>query len=233
VFPSLQGLAQLCGVLYYNVVRTLPALVRSWSSDVDKKTLLLVEKFTIQFISPALVQYEVENIIQYAIKTKQKPTDDFQIKGNKSTAQVTAIYVKDDVNLSSKKIFVEWKLMVFLVVLSIPPTYPLKGVTVEEGKKAGVHESLWRKWLLSIHTLMLTQDGSVLDAVLLWKSNLDKHFDGVEVCPICYSLFHTSNHSLPNLACKTCKNKFHSACMYKWIKVSHKNDCPLCKTPFN
>lgn len=112
------------------------------------------------------------------------------------------------------------------------------------------------------------QDGTILDGVLLWQQNLDRHFEGVECCPICYSLFHISDHSLPRLACKTCHNKFHSACMvpssttplptllilflytraltlprfddanhtqpqYKWIRVSHNTDCPLCKTPFN
>lgn len=119
-----------------------------------------------------------------------------------------------------------------LVSIRIPHSYPLQSVKIEYSQKMGVSENVLRKWLLSMTTLLLTQDGSILDAVLLWKTNLDKHFEGVEVCPICYSLFHVSNHSLPNLACKTCKNKFHSACLYKWIKVSHKNDCPLCKTPF-
>eukprot|EP01119_Soliformovum_irregulare_P018327 TRINITY_DN559_c3_g2_i2.p1 TRINITY_DN559_c3_g2~~TRINITY_DN559_c3_g2_i2.p1 ORF type:complete len:120 (+),score=20.20 TRINITY_DN559_c3_g2_i2:80-439(+) len=112
-------------------------------------------------------------------------------------------------------------------------SYPLRNVQVECTQRMGVTESLWRKWLLSMTALLMTQDGTLLDAILLWKSSLDRHFEGVECCPICYSLVHITSHTLPNLACKTCKNKFHSACMYKWIKVSHKNDCPLCKTPFN
>ena len=61
--------------------------------------------------------------------------------------------------------------------------------------------------------LLGQQDGTILDGVLLWQQNLDRHFEGVECCPICYSLFHISDHSLPRLACKTCHNKFHSACM--------------------
>jgi len=80
-------------------------------------------------------------------------------------------------------------------------------------------------------TLFLTQDGSILDAVLLWKQNLDRYFEGVECCPICYSVFHISDYSLPGMTCKTCHNKFHSACLYKWIRVSHDSTCPLCRSP--
>lgn len=55
--------------------------------------------------------------------------------------------------------------------------------------------------------------GTVLDAALLWQNSLNKHFDGTELCPICYALFHASNYSLPTMPCKTCKTKFHSACL--------------------
>ena len=33
------------------------------------------------------------------------------------------------------------------------------------------------------------QDGSLLDAVLLWKKNVDQVFEGVEECPICYTVY--------------------------------------------
>lgn len=32
----------------------------------------------------------------------------------------------------------------------------------------------WRQWVLQIVTLLSLQDGSVLDAVMLWKKNVDK-----------------------------------------------------------
>lgn len=63
--------------------------------------------------------------------------------------------------------------------------------------------------------LLSTQDGSISDALMLWKNSLDKHFDGMEVCPICYSLFEASDKSLPKMQCSTCKNKFHNACMVR------------------
>jgi len=76
------------------------------------------------------------------------------------------------------------------------------------------------------------QNGALAEAIQTWKSNFDKEFEGVEECPICYSVIHTTNHSLPRLACRTCKHKFHSACLYKWFSTSHKSSCPLCQSPF-
>lgn len=76
------------------------------------------------------------------------------------------------------------------------------------------------------------QNGALAEAIRIWKRNFDKEFEGVEECPICYSVIHTVNHSIPRLACKTCKHKFHSACLYKWFSTSHKSTCPLCQSPF-
>ena len=78
----------------------------------------------------------------------------------------------------------------------------------------------------------LLQNGALAEAIGIWKRNFDKEFEGVEECPICYSVIHTTNHGLPRLACRTCKHKFHSACLYKWFSTSHKSSCPLCQSPF-
>lgn len=211
---SANPFSKLCIYFYFIIIKTFPVGVRLWRTDeICRKISQKIDKFTIKYISPILLVHEMNNILKY-----DKKTDGFSIKATKSTFEVVANYEKEELTLS--------------IMIRLPDSYPLKPVEVECIQKAGVKESLLRKWLLSMTTLLLTQDGSILEAILLWKSNLDKHFEGVDVCPICYSLFHASNRSLPSLACKTCKNKFHSACMYKWIKISHKTDCPLCKTPF-
>eukprot|EP01036_Dinobryon_divergens_P027826 gene27826-36664_t len=41
------------------------------------------------------------------------------------------------------------------------------------------------------------QDGSVVDTVLMWKCSIEKEFDGVEPCPICYCILHAKSLSLP------------------------------------
>ena len=44
----------------------------------------------------------------------------------------------------------------------------------------------------------MPQNGSILDAFMLWKQNVDKRFDGIDDCCICYSAIHGSNYSLPD-----------------------------------
>ena len=82
-----------------------------------------------------------------------------------------------------------------------------------------------------IHSLSM-QHGSVVDVIALWKRNVDKELEGVEPCPICFSILHPKLMSLPSLTCKTCDNKFHSPCLHKWFQTSGKSNCVLCQQPF-
>ena len=45
---------------------------------------------------------------------------------------------------------------------------------------------------------------------MIFKANLDKEFEGMEECPICYYVIHSTTKELPKLSCKTCHYKFHS-----------------------
>ncbi len=51
--------------------------------------------------------------------------------------------------------------------------------------------------LLAAEPCWPPQNGSLLDSILLWKSNIDKRFDGVEDCVICYAIVHGTNYKLP------------------------------------
>jgi E3 ubiquitin-protein ligase listerin len=79
----------------------------------------------------------------------------------------------------------------------------------------------------------VVQDGTILEALQLWKKNLDKEFEGVEPCPICYSVIHMTNKSLPRLQCGVCRNKYHSNCLQKWFQTANKNNCPMCQQPIS
>ena len=59
---------------------------------------------------------------------------------------------------------------------------------------------------------------SVLEAVNMWKRSIDRRFDGVEECYICYTVCHGPSNQLPRRGCRTCKKKFHSACIvsFSW-----------------
>ncbi|RHZ17857.1 hypothetical protein DYB37_004036 [Aphanomyces astaci] len=140
------------------------------------------------------------------------------VRGSKVSREITTTYLKDECTLE--------------MVIRVPSSYPLRSVEVECTKRIGISEERWRRWVLQILKVTTSQDGSLLDAVMLWKSNVDKEFDGVEPCPICFSILNPKTMGLPNLQCRTCSNKYHNSCLYKWFNQSSKNKCPICQQPF-
>ncbi|NXW03176.1 LTN1 ligase, partial [Fregetta grallaria] len=140
------------------------------------------------------------------------------VKARSAAREVIATYSVDD-------IFIE-------LIIQLPSNYPLGSITVESGKRVGVAVQQWRNWMLQLSTYLTHQNGSIMEGLSLWKNNVDKRFEGVEDCMICFSVIHGSNYSLPKKACRTCKKKFHSACLYKWFTSSNKSTCPLCRETF-
>lgn len=119
------------------------------------------------------------------------------------------------------------------IVIQIPPTFPLRNVDVDGRGTLGIPEKRWKRWALQIRLMLNSQDGTLLDALMLWKENVDKDFAGLEPCPVCYSVLSVKTHELPNLECNTCSNVFHSACLYKWFHSSGKSQCVLCQQPWS
>lgn len=99
-------------------------------------------------------------------------------------------------------------------------------------RQIGMTEARLRKWLLSIAACLRSQNGSLADAVALWRANCEREFAGVEECLICYAVVAPSDGQLPRKACKTCSKRFHGACLYKWFKSSGKSACPHCQSPW-
>ncbi|CAH9129291.1 unnamed protein product [Cuscuta epithymum] len=209
-----EKVASLAGAIFGLILQTLPAYVRRWFNGIrDRSTSSAVEFFTKSYCSPPLIAVELSQI------KKAKFVDDtFSVSVSKSANEVVATYTKDETGMD--------------LVIRLPASYPLRSVDVDCTRSLGISEVKKRKWLMSMMSFVRNQNGALAEAIQIWKSNFDKEFEGVEECPICYSVIHTSNHSLPRLACKTCKHKFHSACLYKWFSTSHKSTCPLCQSPF-
>lgn len=134
---------------------------------------------------------------------------------------------------TSKSKHVNVKQCKLSVAIRIPSSFPLRNAEVDCKRTLGISEKRWRFWSLQIMQMLNNQDGSILDALLLWKQNVDKEFDGVEPCPVCYSVLCVKTHAMPNLECKTCHNRFHSSCLYKWFNSSGKNQCVLCQQPWS
>ncbi|KAJ1437516.1 Zinc finger, RING-type [Sesbania bispinosa] len=211
---ELEKISSLAGAIYGLMLHVLPAYVRGWFSDLrDRNTSAFIESFTRTCCSPPLIANELSQI-----KKANFRDENFSVSVSKSANEVVATYTKDETGMD--------------LVIRLPASYPLKPVDVDCTRSLGISEVKQRKWLMSMMLFVRNQNGALAEAIGIWKRNFDKEFEGVEECPICYSVIHTTNHSLPRLACKTCKHKFHSACLYKWFSTSHKSSCPLCQSPF-
>ncbi|XP_043725325.1 E3 ubiquitin-protein ligase listerin isoform X2 [Telopea speciosissima] len=209
-----EQMASLAGALYGLMLRVLPAYVRDFFAGLrDRSTSSTIESFTKLWCSPPLLEDEMSQI-----KMANVADENFSISVNKTAFEVVATYKKEESGMD--------------LVIRLPISYPLRPVDVDCTSSLGISESKKRKWLMSLTAFVRYQNGALAEAIRIWKSNFDKEFLGVEECPICYSIIHTSNHSLPRLACKTCKHKFHGGCLYKWFSTSHKSTCPLCQSPF-
>ena len=96
--------------------------------------------------------------------------------------------------------------------------------------QVGISESRLRKWLLSISAFLRNGNGTLMDAIALWRSNAEREFEGAEECLICYAVVHPQTGSLPRLKCRTCEKFFHGACLYRWFRSAGKSTCPHCQS---
>ncbi|KAL9224180.1 hypothetical protein vseg_000242 [Gypsophila vaccaria] len=211
---GMQNMSSLAAAIFGLMLHVLPDFVRVWFTGLRARSASsAIESFTKTWCSPHLVSYELSQI-----KKSDFVDECFSVSVSKSANEVVATYTKEETGMD--------------LVIRLPVSYPLRPVDVECTRSLGISEVKQRKWLLSLMAFVQNKNGALAEAIRIWKSNFDKEFDGVEECPICYSVIHTANHSLPRLACKTCKHKFHAACLYKWFSTSHKSNCPLCQSPF-
>jgi hypothetical protein len=134
-------------------------------------------------------------------------------------SEVVAAYVVDEHQLEIK--------------LKIPADWPLHRIEVRDEKRVGVDEKRWRAWVLAVQQTIWTHNGRIVDGLSLFKKNVMLHFEGQVECAICYSIISASDGTLPRKPCKTCRNRFHSGCLYKWFNTSHSSSCPLCRSDIN
>jgi len=78
------------------------------------------------------------------------------------------------------------------VILKLPLEYPNKPIQTEVKKSIKVNQMKINKWLLMMKSLLFNQNNAIKDSLILWKQNLDKEFEGLEECPICYYIIDTS-----------------------------------------
>ena len=110
------------------------------------------------------------------LERRKKEIQNLTVKTSKTQREVTASYIIDEASLD--------------ILFRFPSNYPLRQIEIESGigKVIGVPEAKWRAWILSITVLMISQNGSIYDALNVFQKNVSLHFEGVEDCAICKKL---------------------------------------------
>ncbi|ALC44763.1 l-3-76BDr [Drosophila busckii] len=198
--------------LYTEVLRKLPAVVRKWWNTCQSRQKNFVDNLTTNYVSALICTEELK-----AIASRKEKHENMQVTVHTSTREVLAVYSIDEARME--------------LVITLASNYPLGAVKVECGKQIGGRANS-RNVGMQLTIFLTHQNGTIYDGLTLWKNNLDKKFEGVEECYVCYTVIHQDTCQLPKLTCKTCKKKFHGPCLYKWFTTSSKSTCPICRNVF-
>jgi Ring finger domain len=214
-------------------LQRLPAMSRQHVAErIDRGPAIAVEDFVRRKVSPLLIADEIRKVREWSASGSGEGREgghgeegELNARGSVAGREVWASYTLSDVTLE--------------VALRLPETFPLQAVEVVEdsadgkcSRHVGMSKGAWRKTVIGMNTLLRFKDGSVAEAVEVWRRNLDKTFQGVEECPICYSVLHLATAALPKMQCRTCKNLFHSQCLCRWFTKSSSSACPMCRSAF-
>jgi hypothetical protein len=209
--PSDLTLEKLSALVLFRSIEVLPSLCRRWWEEECPRVYVgPVQSIVETSVAPSILGRELRRI--------RGSTDGFgemNVSASSATRQVTATYIQDDFTLK--------------VLIQLPSSFPLRSAEVDCSKTLGVPQTRWKRWSLQITQMLNNQGGTLQDALLLWKNNVDKEFEGVEPCPVCYSVLHVKTHKLPALECTTCHNRFHADCLNQWFRSSGKSQCVLCQ----
>ncbi|KAI2831340.1 hypothetical protein CBS147321_2674 [Aspergillus niger] len=205
--------------LYFLCLRHLANMTKSWWLDTKKRIKGPVESWTEKFISPLVIEDSLRGVAEWT--STQDPNEEraLNVKISPKTAEIIASIPVDE---ESPPVALS---------LSLPPAYPLQPALVVSRSRVLVDEKKWRSWLLTIQGVIMFANGNLVDGLLAFRKNVQGALKGQSECAICYSVISTDMQT-PNKRCATCKNTFHSVCLFRWFKSSNQSTCPLCRNNF-
>ena len=212
LLPGYLKIQHLACSLYKDILIHFPVYARIWFTSLNKGDRAYMDEYTATHVTNVICGRELDLV------SMCKTPSGLTIRSRKVSREVVAIYEISDAT--------------FEIAIELPPNYPLTPVHVNTVSKVGVAATQWRYWILQMTMVLHRQNGTIVDALLVWKDKVDKKLEGVEECMICFSVVHgTNTHSLPKLQCRTCRKKYHAECLYKWFDTSNQSTCPLCRSP--
>lgn len=205
--------------LYYLSLRHLANPTKSWWIDTKKRIKGPVESWTEKFISPLVIDDALQSVSEWISTQDSSEERALTLKISPKSAEITASIPVDE---ESPPV---------AIGIVLPPAYPLHPALVVSRSRVLVDERKWKGWLATIQGVIMFANGSLVDGLLAFRKNVQGALKGQSECAICYSVISTDMQT-PNKRCATCKNTFHSVCLYRWFKSSNQSTCPLCRNNF-
>ncbi|KAJ5627779.1 hypothetical protein N7490_010007 [Penicillium lividum] len=205
--------------LYYLCLRHLANMTKNWWIDTPKRIKGPVETWTERYISPLVVDDALQAVTDWVATQDPNEERALSVKMSPRTAEIIASIPVDE---ESPPVSIS---------ISLPPAYPLHAAAVVGRSRVLVDEKKWKSWLLTIQGVIMFANGNLVDGLLAFRRNVQGALKGQSECAICYSVISTDMQT-PNKRCATCKNTFHSVCLFRWFKSSNQSTCPLCRNNF-
>ena len=154
----------------YEIAKYCPGVVRLWKTGLTNKNLQReIQNYFGQFLSENLVQKELKAVGQVA---------GLSCVPYFKSRSMMATYAVDDLEVE--------------IMITLPSDWPLSPPKIEGIKSVGVNSSEWRLWLFQLEQALATGAGLVA-GLRRWSGYLQKKFDGLEECYICYSIIYGKN----------------------------------------
>lgn len=237
--PSERDTQWLLVHLYYLSLKHLSLFTKNWWIDSKKRIKGPVETWTQKYvrkpydfhfeenthkkyffqISPSIIEDALTGVstwVETQVEDEERP---LSVKVSPRAAEIMASIPVDE---DSPPV---------AMAISLPPAYPLQPAIVTGRSRVLVDEKKWRSWMLIIQGVIMFSNGNLVDGLLAFRRNVQGALKGQSECAICYSVISTDMQT-PNKRCATCKNAFHSVCLFRWFKSSNQSTCPLCRNNF-
>jgi len=122
--------------LYYLSLRYVPGLVKKWYKTCDnRQTVKAVGAWTAKWFSALVAEDILEEVARWSEELESRAGDEktLRIKISKNSREVFAAYEIDDMEM--------------VIVIRLPPEYPLNIVEVQSINRVAIPEKTWNNFI--------------------------------------------------------------------------------------
>ncbi|KAF8788558.1 E3 ubiquitin-protein ligase listerin like protein [Argiope bruennichi] len=136
--PSSEEIQSIACYVFATALRTVPASIRQWWNNLDRKSADIVNAFTSKYVSGLLCTAEIQ-----AVHENEKQFENLMVQARPGSREVIATYTIDDCAIE--------------LCVQLPTNYPLGPISAERRGKVVIGQQEWRHWLMQLTTVLTYQ----------------------------------------------------------------------------